>query len=201
MSTCAESDPAFGANPWIREGRMRIIRTALHGAGLVLLAGTLAAQDVKTDLDTQYDFGTIKTYSIGIGTSWKNDLSERRVIASLDSVLQTRGWTRADDPSQADASVLVHGAVGQKVDLRTYYTTVPAYAGTRWAAPMVPVTEAYEYTAGTLVVDIFDVKSKNLVFRGSATDQLSDKVEKNQKKLVNAWKKMFKNFPPQPASK
>ena len=66
---------------------------------------------------------------------------------------------------------------------------------------MVPTTESYEYLAGTLVVDIFDRKAKSLVFRGTATDELSDKSEKNQKKLVNAWKKMFKDFPPPAAGK
>ena len=49
---------------------------------------------------------------------------------------------------------------------------------------------------GTLVVDIFNAKSKALMFRGTATDELSDKPEKNQKKLAKASDKMFKEFPP-----
>ena len=57
-------------------------------------------------------------------------------------------------------------------------------------------TTAYEYTVGTLVVDIFNAKSKELVFRGTASDELSDKVEKNVKKLEKATTKMFKDFPP-----
>jgi hypothetical protein len=46
------------------------------------------------------------------------------------------------------------------------------------------------------VVDIFEVKSKALLFRGIATDELSDKAEKNQKKVAKATDKMFKDFPP-----
>jgi len=57
-------------------------------------------------------------------------------------------------------------------------------------------TTVSEYTVGTLVVDIFDAKSKELLFRGTASDELSDKVEKNQKKLAKASDKMFKDFPP-----
>jgi len=57
-------------------------------------------------------------------------------------------------------------------------------------------TTVSEYTVGTLVVDIFDAKSKQLVFRGTATDELSDKPEKNVKKVEKAAEKMFKNFPP-----
>ena len=57
-------------------------------------------------------------------------------------------------------------------------------------------TTESEYTVGTLVVDIFDAKSKALMFRGTASDELSDKPEKNQKKLEKASDKMFKKFPP-----
>ena len=49
-----------------------------------------------------------------------------------------------------------------------------------------------------MLVDIFDAKTKNLIWRGMGTDELSDKADKNQKKLVNATEKMFKNFPPTP---
>ncbi len=57
-------------------------------------------------------------------------------------------------------------------------------------------TTVSEYTVGTLVVDMFDAKTKNLVFRGIAEDEISDKPEKNAKKLEKASNKMFKEFPP-----
>ena len=53
-----------------------------------------------------------------------------------------------------------------------------------------------EYRVGTLVVDMFDAKTKNLVFRGTAEDEISDNAEKNAKKLEKASAKMFKTFPP-----
>ena len=62
-------------------------------------------------------------------------------------------------------------------------------------------TTVSEYTVGTLVVDIFNAKSKQLLFRGTASDELSDKPEKNQKKLAKASDKMFKDFPPGSAKK
>ena len=57
-------------------------------------------------------------------------------------------------------------------------------------------TTTSEYLVGTLVTDIFDAKSKSLVFRGTATDEISDKPEKNVKKLEKITDKMFKDFPP-----
>jgi hypothetical protein len=49
---------------------------------------------------------------------------------------------------------------------------------------------------GTLVVDMMDPQQKQLVFRGTATDTLSDKAEKNTKKIQKAMEKIFKKYPP-----
>jgi hypothetical protein len=57
-------------------------------------------------------------------------------------------------------------------------------------------TTTSEYLVGTLVVDIFDAKTKGLMFRGTASDEISDKPEKNIKKVQKVADKMFKDFPP-----
>ena len=49
---------------------------------------------------------------------------------------------------------------------------------------------------GTLVVDLFDSKTKTLIWRGSASDTLSDKSDKNIKHLDTAVDKLFEHFPP-----
>ena len=45
---------------------------------------------------------------------------------------------------------------------------------------------------------MYDTKSKQLIWRGSAEDTLSDKAEKNEKSLDKGVAKMFKEFPPEP---
>jgi len=49
---------------------------------------------------------------------------------------------------------------------------------------------------GTLVIDMYDTSNKQLIWRGLAHDQLSDKPDKDTKKLEKAVNKMFDNFPP-----
>ena len=55
------------------------------------------------------------------------------------------------------------------------------------------------YEVGTLVVDLFDTNSKKLIWRGSASDTLSDKSDKNIKRLNSDVQKMFDRFPPKSA--
>jgi hypothetical protein len=46
------------------------------------------------------------------------------------------------------------------------------------------------------VVDLFDANSKKIIWRGSSSDTLSDKSDKNIKNLDKAVQKMFNHFPP-----
>jgi hypothetical protein len=49
---------------------------------------------------------------------------------------------------------------------------------------------------GTLVIDLVDSRKKELVWRGTATDTLSDEPEKNAQKIEKATEKLFKKYPP-----
>jgi hypothetical protein len=175
------------------------MRTLAVAAAFVLAGAAAFAQDVKVDYDKDANFSHIKTFVSKIGTSWNNPISEKRVLAEIDQSLIEKGWTKAADEASADAVVVLHGATQEKKELNTFYSG--GYGGYGWrgwgAAGMgTSTTTTSEYTVGTLVVDIFDAKNKQLLFRGAAQDELSDKPEKNQKKLAKASDKMFKNFPP-----
>jgi len=57
-------------------------------------------------------------------------------------------------------------------------------------------TTVETYKVGTLTVDMFDPNSKNLIWRGVASDTLSGNPDKNTKKLDGEVHKMFQCFPP-----
>jgi hypothetical protein len=43
---------------------------------------------------------------------------------------------------------------------------------------------------------VFDGNTKQLIFRGQATDSLSNNADKNDKKMEHSVEDMFKKFPP-----
>ncbi len=159
-------------------------------------------QDVKVDYDRDFDFSKIKTFTAKIGTEWGNPLGEKRVMGELEAGLTERGWTKAEE-GKADAIVILHGATDKKRNLNTFYSGgFGGYGWRGWGGGMgTATTSVSEYMVGTMVVDIFDAKTKQLVFRGTAQDELSDKPEKNVKKVQKAGEKMFKDFPPGTAKK
>jgi hypothetical protein len=48
---------------------------------------------------------------------------------------------------------------------------------------------------GTMIVDLYDAKSKSLVWRGIAQNTLSDNGNKNSQTVSKAVQKMFKQWP------
>jgi hypothetical protein len=166
-----------------------------------MLPALASAQDVKIDFDKAYDFSTVKTYGISIGTKWGNDLSERRVLTEIDEAIAAKGWKKVE-AAQANAIFVLHGATQTKRSANTFYSGGYGGYGYRGFGGMgSSQTVVSEYAVGTLVVDIFDAKSKQLIFRGIAEDEISDNPEKNAKRLEKASTKLFKDFPPKAKAK
>jgi len=168
---------------------------AMLACSLLTFPAIAVAQDVNIDFDKAFDFSTVKTYAIKIGTTWGNDLSQRRVLTEFDEAIASKGWKKVGE-GEANVQVILHGATQTKHSANTFYTGMGGgyrYGGMGMASAQTVVSE---YRVGTLVVDMFDAKTKNLVFRGTAEDEISDNPEKNAKKLEKASAKMFKEFPP-----
>jgi hypothetical protein len=177
---------------------MKLVKTMVVAGFALAVAGGAWAQDVKVDYDKAANFGAIKTFSLKIGTSWGNQLSEKRVTDEFTQALTEKGWKVAPE-GQADAQVILHGATETKRSLNTFYSGMGGYGYRGWGAMGgmgTATTTESQYTVGTLVADIFDKTGKSLLWRGIAQDELSDKPDKNVKKLGKATDKLFKDFPP-----
>ena len=179
---------------------LKTMSRAVAFTAAALLAATAGrAQDVSIDFDKATNFGGYKTFAVKLGTAWGNPLGEKRVTDEITSSLVEKGWHVAP-ADKADVIVVLHGATDKKKSLDTFYTG--GYGGYRWGGMGgSSQTTVHEYTVGTLVTDMFDAKTKNLIWRGTASDELSDKPEKNAKKLAKAGDKLFKDFPPGSAKK
>ena len=90
---------------------------------------------------------------------------------------------------QANILVVLHGATETKRNASTFYSGMGGSAmGTAalaaaWGRHRQWCTNT---SVGMLIVDMFDAKTKNLVFRGTAEDELSDNPDKNKKRLEKA---------------
>jgi hypothetical protein len=172
------------------------MKTKLAIVLVVLIAMPLAfAQKVNTDYDKTFDFSQVHTFAVVFATPWNNPLQQQRAKEDITKQLTAKGWTEAPDQNSADALVAIHGAVQQQKSLDTFYSG----GGWGWG-PGMSSTNVNVVNVGSMVVDILDTHNKKTIFRGTATDELSDKPQKNSEKLDKAIEKMFKDFPPKAKS-
>ena len=104
-------------------------------------------------------------------------------IAVINAELTAKGWTLVQEG--ADVGVAAHVATRKEHTLETFYSGFGGGWGWHhWGLGTgVATTHADTYIVGTLVVDLFDSHTKQLIWRGWATDALPDKPKKETKKL------------------
>jgi hypothetical protein len=164
---------------------MKIQKFVVGLIGLMLLfAGRASAQQVKTDYDRSANFAQYKTYS------WEHK-------SAVNTALAAKGWTQVD--SGGDVSIVAVEITRNQQTLNTFYDGFGGGWGWRrfgggGFGEATTTTETYK--VGSVVVDLFDTKTKQLIWRGTTSDTLSNKSDKNIKNLDKGVEKMFKQFPP-----
>ena len=157
---------------------------------LVALAVPAAlAQKVNTDFDESVDFAKYKTFTLRGGRinakhpSLDNSLVEKRIHNAIAAQLAARGLEQA--AGRGDLSVGYLLGARDKTDI----DVVPAGWRGRGRRRVV-----HHYAQGTLVIDMKDSGTNQLVWRAVCTDTASDpgKIDDRINKDV---KKAFEKFP------
>ena len=172
---------------------MNAQRTIFASVGIVLLSASASfAQQVKTDYDRSADFSQYKTYSWE-KVQTQDPLLVDRIKQAVNAALAEKSLTPVESGGQV-AIVAIEMTKNQRT-LNTFYDGFGG--GWRWGGGFGNATTTVDnYKVGTLVVDLFDANTKKVIWRGSASDTLSDKSDKNIKNLDKGVQKMFDHFPP-----
>src|ERR1700745_1886626 len=180
---------------------MRSKNAFISFAMVALLASASFAQNVKTDYDRNADFSQYKTYSWE-QVKTQDPLNVDRIKNAVNAELAAKGWTQVD--SGGDVSIMAMEITHNQQTLNTFYDGFGGGWGWRrfgggGFGEATTTTETYK--VGTIVGDLFDTKTKQLIWRGAESDTLSNNSDKNIKNLDKGVEKMFKKFPPGSSNK
>jgi Domain of unknown function (DUF4136) len=165
--------------------------------GVFLVAATfasVASADVRTDWDHNANFEQFHTYCWGkVHTT--NPLWESRIEEAVDKQLTAKGWQKVQNG--CDITITAVGSTQNEQEYQSFYDGM---GGWGWGGFGGGFGETYttpvNYRVGSLVVDMYANNNKHLVWRGVASDTLSNNPEHNEKNLDKAIDKMLKKFPP-----
>lgn len=164
-----------------------------------ILALTACSPDIRvySDHDPDYQMKQFKTFDWGqqadIETNgnplYYNELNDKRIKSAILKELSSRGYVRTD----ADPDLVIHYHI--IIDDQSVITTEPFgyFYGPYW---MRMRTDVYSYREGTLIIDLMDTKTKNLVWRGWATAAIDMIPQEQTEEIINrAIAKIFRRFP------
>jgi uncharacterized protein YkwD len=176
---------------------LRFSRVFVSAALAMTVASAALAQKVTTDYDKSQSFTQYKTFMWIKEPQTTNPLMRQRVIEEVNAALAAKGLQLVT--SNADLAIAAHAATKEQHSLNTFYDGFGGGWGWRrfgGGGFGSATTTENTYQVGTLVVDMFDAKTKEAIWRGTSTKTLSDNPEKNAKGLNQAILKMFNKFPP-----
>jgi Domain of unknown function (DUF4136) len=167
----------------------------------LLAAASALAQKVNVDWDRGTNFNQFHTYAWQPSTHPAKGLWDQRIIDAVNQQLQAKGFKLVD--SKPDLWVVYSNSIKKDQQVvGTGYNMGPMWGwGYGWGGPTTTTYQTYTTHEGTLIVDIADANGHQLLWRGSATNAISDNSDKNIKTLNKMASKLFKNFPPKPGSK
>lgn len=182
---------------------------------LCLIMGASVKAQITYDFDKDADFTQYKTYSFG---GWQdnsgkiiNDIDKKRILSSFKSELLQRDLDYK--LAEADLVITLFFVVDEKTSTTAYTDYMGGgmgygygYGGGRYGGYYRPAwgwgggysTTSYsenDYKVGTFVVDIYDAKTKKLVWQGVSQKTINEKSSKRARTIPKNVGKLMKKYP------
>ncbi|MFK7114538.1 DUF4136 domain-containing protein [Flavobacterium oreochromis] len=151
---------------------------------------------VNTDYDKRARFDQYKTFAYlksGIDKAEISDLDKKRILYALDETLTTKGFTKSEN---ADILISFFTKEKERVD---YYNNNWGW-NMGWNNPWwgsfsysMPITSI----EGTLIIDVIDAKTKELIWQGKGSGQLTEDVNKKDARIKEFVSRILEKYPPQ----
>lgn len=161
---------------------------------LMALTTAVFADDIAIDYDHTAKLDQVKTYSWS-SVHTANSIWDARVKDAIDRELAAKGWTPV--PTGGDVSLVAVEKTSIQQQYETFYDGLGGWR--RFGGFEDSTTTVDNYKVGTLIVCIFEGNSKQLIWKGTSSGDLSGNPEKDTKKLSKDVQQMFKHFPPKAA--
>ena len=180
--------------------RLLFAAAIVAAAALAALAGYAASSiTVSTKFDPNVDFSRFRSYSCTDIREIRDPNVKKRLADSVDRQLQAKGLERKDEG--ADLNVTLHPRLSREYTVNPYDSGWDYGWGT-WNTSIGDLSTgaapAKGVSLGTIIVDLVDPSTKQLVWRGTATSPFDSEaaIEKRQKVLDDVMKKLFAEYPP-----
>lgn len=177
---------------------MRLINQMTLLATFLLMATCAYGQEVHYNYDRSANFAAYKTYQwVDIpGGAVPDQLIDQAIKRAAEEQLAQKGLTKVDE--NADLYIGYQFVLNLEKSLSVWETGGAGWGLGPWSGGRNVQGQTSTIPVGILLMDLYDVGRKQLVWRGDAvkTIDLKKDPDKNYKNLQKVMAKLLKNYPP-----
>jgi hypothetical protein len=177
------------------DDKEKIMRFAafVSAASLAVMSTVAMAQSITYDFDRSANFAAFKTYAWVRGTAVDDPINHKRVVDAVSAQLVAKGLTRTEVGEVPDLLVAYHASFDRDLRISGFSTGWGPYRLRRGSA----VARTEQILTGTLVVDVVDARTNNIVWRGTASKEVDASADPatRERNIRRAAERLFKNYP------
>lgn len=171
----------------------------------VALVTACTSMTVRTDYYHGADFSPFRTFAWISGDplirppgaeAHVSPLNVRRIREAIEAELTAKGFTEIDDSPAADFAVSFTVGARDRIEVQSYpvlYRGAWGWGGTYFG----PQMDVRRYQEGALSIDIFDGRTRQPVWHGSARKEITGaEISDPQPAIKHAVAKILARFPP-----
>jgi NADPH:quinone reductase-like Zn-dependent oxidoreductase len=168
---------------------MKKSRLLLVAVSILLLFSVALAQQVSVNYNHNANFSQYHTYAWGSNNknAIQNSILAQVAQQDIEAAMSQKGLQKVDESQNPDLILTASGGEHES-------TSYNAWGMRGIGGGMGGISPQQNYET-TMIVSLYDLKQKELVWRGIAENTLSNNGNKNQKNVEKAVEKMFKQWP------
>ena len=165
--------------------KLRLLITCI----LCLVARHIWAQQVSVNYNHSASFTQYHTYAWGSNNTnqIQNSILAQVAQQDIDNAMSQKGLQKVSESQNPDLILTASGGEKEQTSWNAW--------GMRGIGGGMGGISPQQNVEATMIVSLYDLKEKSLVWRGIAEDTLSNNGNKNQQLLEKAVQKMFKQWP------
>ena len=187
---------------------MRIITFSL----LIVFLTSCSGVKITNQWDKKVDFETFKTYSLYPWDTHNdkvvNDYDKQTILSAIKLEMDSRGYQQVEKNGDLVVSTFV--IIKQETSYQAYtnhyggwagygggwgYYGAPGYYGYGRGVGYSTTVYSTDYEQGTLLIDIFRLSDKKLIWQGIGSGEVTQDMDKRDRRLPITVSNIFKRYP------
>ena len=167
---------------------MKTLKSCLLFGVLMLVYSCGVTYDIVSDKEKDINFEQYKTYAIFHNDhgfeKGANPINKQRIDRAIEQEFGEIGYTQSYNPDLVISWFI-------KVDTKLEQGIYNAYYS-KWQYPRA--IDVYEYQVGSLVIDIVDTNTYQVVWHAKASSKVDHNMSDVENKINETIKEMFKSY-------